>query len=359
MAWSKPKYSKREVNRAGEALLREDCSEDQLNHTYSVINNWRTCHNFPLNTFQIRLRREAKKVDESALVGQRIKRLSSIKSKLERISGLNLAQIQDIGGCRAIVKNVTCLHEITNVYTSRFSRGLKHQLHSVDDYVFEKPRFTGYRSVHLVYKYLSDKNKVYNSLKIEIQLRTLWQHAWATAVETIDSFTNQNLKLGGGDQDWRRFFSLISSVIALKEGTPIVPTTSNDIFALKDEIIALESKLDVINMLEGFSTAINLTQDFTTRYRKGYFIIELDPEEKLIDIFSYPSGSKGLNRASEDYLRLERLNRLTNKNIVLVSSDSIDTLRLTYPNYYADTSRFVALLRETIEKPNQLSLFDS
>ncbi|GAB5474063.1 MAG: RelA/SpoT domain-containing protein [Maribacter sp.] len=357
MAWSKPEYSKRAVNRAGEALVRNECSDEELNHALLVINNWRTSHQFPLNTFQIRLRREAKKIDENCLIGQRIKRLSSIKSKLERIQGLNLAQIQDIGGCRAIVNNMAALQTLSEIYTSRSSRGLKHTLFSMNDYVFNQPRFTGYRSMHLVYKYQSDKSQIYNSLKIEIQLRTLVQHAWATAVETIDSFTDQNLKLGGGEQDWRRFFALMSSVIALKEGTPVVPDTSRNLEMLRNEIIILEDKLDVISLLEGFSATLEFTSQ--GEYSKGgYFLLRLDPIEKMVSINQYPRTAKGLQSASKHYLNEERLNRHSQKNIVLVTSDTLDTLRLTYPNYYADTNRFTSILKEVVSGTTQLSLFD-
>ncbi|WP_047416049.1 RelA/SpoT domain-containing protein [Cellulophaga sp. Hel_I_12] len=356
MAWSVPQNSRREVNRAGLTLMNEDSTEVELNHAFSVINNWRTSHHFPLNTFQIRLRREAKKIDDNCLIGQRIKRLTSIKSKLERIRGLNLAQIQDIGGCRAIVESMESLEKLTNIYTSRFSRGLKHELCTIDDYVFDKPRFTGYRSIHLVYKYASDKSKDYNNLKIEIQLRTFLQHAWATAVETIDSFTNQNLKLGGGEKDWKRFFSLISSVIALREGTPIVPETPNNLEELRTEIIKLEKKLDVIHTLEGFSAALKFTTE-SGKIKSGFFILQLDPIAKIVNISSFPSGSKGLREASEAYLVIEKENQFNQKNIVLVSSDTLETLKLTYPNYYADTSRFIYILKETINGTQQLSLF--
>jgi hypothetical protein len=40
----------------------------------------------------------------------------------------------------------------------------------------------------------------------EIQLRSRLQHAWATTVETVDTFTRQAIKTGGGKAEWRRFF---------------------------------------------------------------------------------------------------------------------------------------------------------
>ena len=51
------------------------------------------------------------------------------------------------------------------------------------DYV-RKPKTSGYRGIHLVYRYHNDRKTIYNGLQIEPQLRTRRQHAWATAVDT-------------------------------------------------------------------------------------------------------------------------------------------------------------------------------
>jgi DNA-binding CsgD family transcriptional regulator len=56
---------------------------------------------------------------------------------------------------------------------------LKHKLLPIDDYII-KPRSSGYRGVHLIYSYFSDKNETYNGLKVELQFRSPLQHAWAT-----------------------------------------------------------------------------------------------------------------------------------------------------------------------------------
>jgi hypothetical protein len=49
-----------------------------------IINNWRSAHNFPLNTFHVGLRRRAKAIDPGCITAQRIKRMSSIEHKLKR-----------------------------------------------------------------------------------------------------------------------------------------------------------------------------------------------------------------------------------------------------------------------------------
>ena len=42
--------------------------------------------------------------------------------------------------------------------------------------------------------------------KIEIQLRTELQHAWATSLEIIDTLENIKLKTSNeGHEEWRRF----------------------------------------------------------------------------------------------------------------------------------------------------------
>ena len=77
-----------------------------------------------------------------------------------------------------------------------FASGLRHTLvHEPVDYINHPREDTGYRGIHLIYRYRSDRKKrAWNGRKIEVQLRTKLQHAWATAVETIGAFKNMALK---------------------------------------------------------------------------------------------------------------------------------------------------------------------
>ena len=47
-----------------------------------IVNNWRASHSYPLQTIKMTLKRRAKRVCPTALVAQRLKRLASIKLKL-------------------------------------------------------------------------------------------------------------------------------------------------------------------------------------------------------------------------------------------------------------------------------------
>ena len=132
----------------------------------------------------------------------------------------------------------------------------------MDDYISD-PKPSGYRGIHLVYRYFSDKKKsMYNGMKIEMQLRSKYQHAWATAVETVGMFSGQALKSSLGSEDWQRFFSLMGSVIALREGTAMVPNTPTDGRALVAELSDYASRLKVEERL-------NSLLKFTSIFRGG------------------------------------------------------------------------------------------
>lgn len=353
--YPKPEYSRREVNRAGEVFISPSSTLDQKEEALIIINNWRASHNFPLNTFQMRLRKLAKKINSDSLVAQRIKRLASIKHKLERFEGMNMAQIQDIGGCRAIMKDVTEVDNLVNIYRHE-SRGIKHKLAKEQDYIFS-PKESGYRGVHLIYKYRSDKQTDYDDMRIEIQIRTLIQHAWATAVEIVGTFIKQSLKSSQGEQDWLRFFSLMSSAMAIAEGKSIVPNTPDNLNDLKLEIIELSNKLDVQGHLFTFKQSIQVLGGEKRIANAHYYLLELDPSAGMVKIKPYAQTQ--LATASADYMMLEKRIANENKDAVLVSADSIEALKLAFPNYYLDADLFLKHLRQITDSKfsGQLLLF--
>jgi hypothetical protein len=351
--WTSPQNSRREVNRAGEILIDPNSTPEQKESAIEQINNWRLAHAFPLNTFQNRLRIVGRSIDQHCLVAQRTKRLTSIVSKLERIKGFKLAQIQDIGGCRAIVRTINDVENVVYIYQHK-SRGVKHEFVKEDNYI-DTPKETGYRSVHLIYRYKSDKNPIYDGLKIEIQVRTVLQHAWATAVEAVDTFTNQSLKAGFGEPKWLRFFALVSSYFAQLEGKPIVPSTPSDLVELRKEIQSIEAELNVVTKLKSYRTTVSVT-DRPWTAEAYYYLLELDTTINRVRIYYYTKQQAEI--ANNEYSRLEAQFEQSKKNVVLVSVESITALKLAYPNYYLDTDIFLAKLEEIISGTVQLSLFE-
>src|SRR5699024_10065236 len=148
---------------------------------------------------------QSAKIDANSIVVQRLKRTPSIVGKLKRIQGMKLHRMQDISGCRSVVENVNKVRALRNSIVNSRTR---HKLHREDDYI-STPKPSGYRGVHLVYKYNGQK-PAYQDYFVEIQLRSRVQHAWATAVEVVEHFTKQALKASQGNRDWLDFFQYAS-----------------------------------------------------------------------------------------------------------------------------------------------------
>jgi ppGpp synthetase/RelA/SpoT-type nucleotidyltranferase len=177
-------YSLNRVDKAGDAF-RSPIHQGNLTGALEVINNWRAAHAFPLNSLYMTMRRRAKKVDNHAINAQRLKRFESICRKLIRFENMQASQMQDVGGCRTIVTNMKQLNLLRDQY---ISNPVRHEVRRPTDYVLN-PKTDGYRGIHFMYRFVGNgSSEPWDKLRIEIQLRTKLQHAWSTAVETVDTF---------------------------------------------------------------------------------------------------------------------------------------------------------------------------
>jgi ppGpp synthetase/RelA/SpoT-type nucleotidyltranferase len=353
MAWAIPRYNRETVNRAGKALVREMKEPDEpwsseerwaaWSNAIDVINNWRSSHGYPLNTFQMNLRKSARSIDPGADIAQRTKRLQSIATKLDRFRQMKLTQMQDIGGCRAVVKSVADVRALAKFYQDK-SR-IKHKLATCDDYIAAPPR-SGYRGIHLVYRYYSDKRNTqrYNGLKIEIQLRSQYQHAWATAVETVGTFIRQALKSSMGEDEWLRFFALMGTAIALRENAPPVPDTPNG-SELITELTEYIDLLNVENRLRAYGDALRSIVEGSLNAH--YYLMRLDPSAPQLIITGFKLHE--LAQAEAEYAHAEKYAKEhPGTDAVLVAVESVAALQRAYPNYFADTRVFVELMKQAL-----------
>ena len=188
MVWEELNYSLLEVKRAGRVLRGDNVSGMTEEAALKILNKWRAIHSYPLQVFYVRLRTVSKKLDYNSLTAQRLKRASSIIAKLQRRyygknPSMELTQMQDIAGCRVILSNVNMARKLAEEEYIKKKGDLKHKLVGAKDYI-TNPKPDGYRSIHLIYSYKSDKKnkKKYDGLLVEIQIRSKLQHIWATAV---------------------------------------------------------------------------------------------------------------------------------------------------------------------------------
>ena len=181
---------------------------------------------------------------------------------------------------------------------------------------------------------------------IELQFRTHLQHIWATALETIGLFTNQALKAGQGNEGILRFFVVVSSLFALKEGCPIVPGTAADEKELISEMELLNEQHHILDMLRAIRVAIDHDSD-TVPDKKGYYILQLDYEKHLLKrLFFKPSE---LEQANKLYDYLETKNANAPLDIVLVRATSYATVRDAYPNYFMDIGEFIGIIMDYLQ----------
>lgn len=357
MKWKKLKYNKNELNKVGEILKNENRSEEELIKATETLNNWRAIHSYPLHIFQMTLKNVSKRYDRDSLVAQRLKRATSIIFKLKRkYDGrnptMNLSQMQDIAGCRAIVKDVETAKKIYNDYYLKGN--LKHKRVGKKDYI-NSPKKDGYRSLHVIYEYKSDKGKkYYNGLRVEVQIRSKVQHLWATAVETVDFFTRQAIKFNEGIPDWAEFFKLVSSAFAINENCQTVEGTTQNKQELYSQIKKKEKELEVIHRMEGWTHAMKFFNEEVRKKMKGkvkFFLLELDILGEKLNVKAYTQKQE--QQAIKDYSDLEKRHKgRTDYDVVLVGADTPKDLKKAYPNYFVDTREFILELEKIIKKSN-------
>lgn len=347
-------FSKNETNSAGITLSRNLGSEEDRNKALEILSNWRAAHNYPLQVFFNRLNRISEKLNSNALTAQRLKRVPSILSKLNRTypemnkPTMKLTQMQDIAGCRAVLSNVKLAKKL---FKEEYLEGdLKHELVKVNDYI-ENPKNDGYRSIHLIYKYFSDKGKTeYNGLLVEVQIRSRLQHIWATTVETVGFFTKQAIKSNEGEEAWLEFFKLVSSAFANLENCPIINGTPEDEKKLHDLIKIKEKELDVIHKMTNWTESINyVDNNLKNKKNLHLFLLELDINLDKLTIRTYSKRQE--KKAIADYLDVEkRIYNLKGYDVVLVGADTLQDLKKAYPNYFLDTKEFLKYLEKILNK---------
>jgi len=353
MKYKKPQFTKSKTDFAGIILSENNCSENERNSVLEILSNWRATHSYPMHIFKKRLKKISEKLDKNAVSSQRLKRVPSIIKKLNRKykgkkATMKLTQMQDIAGCRVVMTNINLVKKL---YKDYYIKGdLKHKKKNEKDYI-TYPKEDGYRSIHLVYKYKSDKEKkaLYNDLLVEVQIRTKIQHIWATAVETVGFFTGQALKSNEGEKEWTDFFKLVSSAFAILESCPLVPDTPLNREELILQIRKKEKELNVISKMKKWTKSLKLLESLKSKKNTYLYLLELNTIQEKLIVTPYSKRQEG--KAIKDYSEAEK--RIYDKkgyDVVLVGADNFSDLRHTYPNYFLDTRDFIKYLEELLLK---------
>lgn len=201
-----------QVNKAGDVLraffftAKEDRSDeafDRVGDAIDLLVVWRAAHATPLQTATMGLRSRVETAGcDSSRVSQRLKRMPTILNKLGREPGMKLGRMADVGGCRAILNDLSEVRRVLARYEGS-GKALR-----IRDYV-ANPKPSGYRAIHVIVDY--------SGRKIEVQLRTRVMHEWAYMVEMTTTRTGFDVKSGKGPIEVQDWFHAVSEAMAIEE----------------------------------------------------------------------------------------------------------------------------------------------
>jgi ppGpp synthetase/RelA/SpoT-type nucleotidyltranferase len=226
--------SRTQIAKVGDTLRRwrfgELLSDAEVEAAWNILVEYRQLWSqTPLTTTNMGLRSMVKTRNLWGRVTQRLKRVDRIVGKLVRFPEMALSRMEDIGGCRVVVRTLEDLQQLQSRIQDAWSKDIRR----VRDYI-TNPKPTGYRAVHLV---VNRKDVL-----VEIQLRTTMQHRWAMEVERLEFKTRALLKDGKGDPQILRFFQVLGDALAaLDERSALDPTLREELERLQNELKGLLS----------------------------------------------------------------------------------------------------------------------
>ena len=196
----------------------------------------------------------------------------------------------------------------------------------------------------------SAKHPEANGLRIELQIRTRLQHAWATAVETFGAVEGASFKTGEGNDAVKRYFQLASALFSLDEGQPVTePCKGMSHKELVREFEALDTRLEATAKLR--TLAVSQLPKSTGRDRKNgllLLVLKVIPDgDSRLDVQRYDS----LPIAEMAYSGIELLNKDNPAvYVLLMNTNNVSRLQQAYPNYYLDASLYLENIQRVCEK---------
>lgn len=239
-------------------------------------------------------------------ITNRAKEVESFKEKAKNEKYNDYKDIKDLAGIRVITYVESEAIKVADIVKKLFNID---DAESVDKSKILGVDKVGYRSIHYIAKFLSDRCKLpefkrFSDLDFEIQIRTILQHAWAEIEH------DRNYKYGGIlPEEIRRRFAILAGVLELADRefdqiSSNINLYKNDV-AEKTRTGELDIEINTTALMEflttKFDTAINIGLKPTFRNMDDEIIKELhdfgistlkelndifpeDIEEKLVEL---------------------------------------------------------------------------
>ncbi len=332
------KFSRSQLNKAGKTVL-ENSNLLQYAEALTLIDDWRAAHQPILDTLSEQVARLlAANGVAVAFSSKRLKRMSSIIGKLMHNPGMGLGGVQDIGGARFAFEDIPTLLAASRLLHEKSLENFT--LKATYDYV-QKPKESGYRSIHFVYKYLSE-DKELDGMLVELQIRTRLQHTWATAVETAELISQSPLKASAGDEHWQNYFKLVSAIFAREEAQPTAPAFAD--CTAKDFCTQYDSMERQYRFTEQLNALVGAVRTATEQsFSQGYVVVHIDYLKRVAQLRHFTAQE--VASANELYAKVESALTPDAGAVVLVSVSDMNELREAYPSYFLDANGFITALQ--------------
>ena len=277
----------------------------------------RVTYKEPLAIIFKTIEKMAYKIDKNSICTYRVKRIESIVSKLIRFPKMQVQRMEDIAGCRCIMsdkENVFKLFETIQKNISTLPFEIKGK---IQNYI-EEPKQSGYQSIHINFALNDNESK-----RIELQIRCLDQHNWATLVEITDLLYQAKLKEYGNrdSPDLFEFHYLLS-----KEHQSLSSSEKNRIVDIAEKYHYVERISTVFH--KNYIEVRNTWNRMRLR-KQSFFLISTD-SSGVPDFEGYSNFEK----AEAAYFDLFN-NNDDNRNIVLthLTNPSFEKISIAYSNY--------------------------
>lgn len=349
-------------------------SETDYSQAIETLQTWRGQFLRPTENAFSCLIRDANQEAVPAVASYRLKRQTSIVKKLcRKHSHHKLGELDDIGGCRLIVNNLTDLRRIVTAVQHDSQLGDK-GLTKHKNYILT-PEKSGYRSYHYLSRIANPEDPGKN-YRVEIQIRTFLEHYWATALETFSEISGINLKdpeildhtsvaPPSKIKAYQTIFAYISQLFALQEGTGLIsgiPTNEKDIKSYLQDSPVFRTIIDELSAAQG---EVSAPPQASQTSSAKLFLLEFSPDDQMINVQAFSNMGAALEAydesenpnlsskdagkdtkqkgTGEDVQTHHELELST--NTVLAYANGRDNLERAYPNYRLDQRHFLEALQ--------------
>lgn len=315
MQISSRQYSNSQYAKLGDRIRKDITNISKSD--YEMLQYLRTSYKEPLSIIFRHIENLAHNIDNNCVCTYRVKRIESIISKLLRFPEMCVNRAEDIAGCRCIMSSDNAVYALYNRILKKQDKLPFEIKGKVNDYI-ANPKHSGYKSLHLNVVLKNDNRR------IEIQLRSIEQHNWATLVEISDLLYGLKIKENGEESSPQlyRLHQLLSKShksLSFKEIQEI------------SDIIIEHNYLQKIGGVFAKNYVAVRKHWYSLKLRDKHFFLISTGIDGVPDI----QGFQDFDSAEKKYFEQFILNT-TNRNIVLTHLQKTDFAKISvaYSNYF-------------------------